>query len=100
MIQTRRAANPTRPLIRVSSTFFWHLSSDYELKPISSLEKLAIELHASDSDLPNYPSMKVGHQVEQYVVPSQYMICNILSLSTSGNSVTSHLWPEHSSYLT
>ncbi|KIJ07829.1 hypothetical protein PAXINDRAFT_102790 [Paxillus involutus ATCC 200175] len=29
----RRISAPDRPLIRISSTFFWRLSSDYDLAP-------------------------------------------------------------------
>jgi isopenicillin N synthase-like dioxygenase len=39
VIETRKQTHPERPLVRISSTFFWHLSSDFDLQPISSLEQ-------------------------------------------------------------
>ena len=70
MIEKRKASFPDRPLIRISSTFFWHLSSDYDLIPIPILIDKAQELrdaHAkagkSDGDEVIYPPMKVGQQV-------------------------------------
>jgi len=69
-IERRKVSHPARPLIRISSTFFWHLSSDYYLEPIPSLEKLAWRLHREApegdlADVPRYESMKVGRQVQQ-----------------------------------
>jgi hypothetical protein len=70
IIEKRRVKFPDRPLIRISSTFFWHLSSDYELVPIPSLIEKARGLRAeyqdagkSDGDETVYPPMKVGQQV-------------------------------------
>ncbi|KAF8203809.1 hypothetical protein BJ912DRAFT_1018512 [Pholiota molesta] len=61
---------PERPLIRISSTFFWHLSSDYDLIPIPVLNDRARQLRAehikagkSEGDETLYPPMKVGQQV-------------------------------------
>jgi len=62
-----------RPLIRISSTFFWHLSSDFVLQPISSLAKAAEETisdakagsgNASAGIHNRYETMKVGTQVQ------------------------------------
>jgi len=68
-IHRRTISHPERPSIRISSTFFWHLSSDYELKPIDTNASLVARLEnaGAESDLgsSNYPSMKVGHQVQQ-----------------------------------
>ncbi|KIO08583.1 hypothetical protein M404DRAFT_134307 [Pisolithus tinctorius Marx 270] len=66
-IAKRRVSHPNRPLIRISSTFFWHLSSDYDLAPIPSLLGRAKSLHPTESEASLeslYPSMKVGKQVQ------------------------------------
>lgn len=69
-IAKRRAEFPDRPLIRISSTFFWHLSSDFDLVPVPALVKWAKELRAAHINLDNddledavYEPMKVGQQV-------------------------------------
>ncbi|PPQ99564.1 hypothetical protein CVT24_005352 [Panaeolus cyanescens] len=69
-IERRKEQFPDRPLIRISSTFFWHLSSDYDLVPIPTLEEQLQQLRAekqragvSDGDEVLYPPMKVGQQV-------------------------------------
>ncbi|KAJ3984574.1 hypothetical protein F5890DRAFT_1516071 [Lentinula detonsa] len=72
VIERRNVENPGRPLIRISSTFFWHLSSDYDLIPIPSLVERAEALDALDVAqiqlrgyvTPVYPPMKVGQQVQ------------------------------------
>ncbi|KAF9074814.1 Clavaminate synthase-like protein [Rhodocollybia butyracea] len=71
VINKRKAEEPDRPLIRISSTFFWHLSSDYDLTPISPLTERAQALRASQIQLgqyimdePVYEPMKVGQQVQ------------------------------------
>ncbi|GAA5949953.1 hypothetical protein JCM21900_005536 [Sporobolomyces salmonicolor] len=38
--QTSTSPSASRPPIRISSTFFWHLSSDYMLRPREFLEKV------------------------------------------------------------
>ncbi|KAI0274981.1 Clavaminate synthase-like protein [Gloeopeniophorella convolvens] len=72
-IQRRRTEFPDRPLIRISSTFFWHLSSDYDLAPIPSLAKRAVDAKLQganvgttidDSEDTAYEPMKVGQQVQ------------------------------------
>ncbi|KAF8506789.1 Clavaminate synthase-like protein [Russula emetica] len=72
-IQRRKVEFPDRPLIRISSTFFWHLSSDYDLAPIPSLAKRASAakiqskdqgLSIEDSEDTTYEPMKVGQQVQ------------------------------------
>lgn len=73
-VQHRKAAFPERPLIRISSTFFWHLSSDYDLAPIPSLAARAKALRADTINLGKvdlddetvYEPMKVGKQVQRY----------------------------------
>ncbi|CAA7265907.1 unnamed protein product [Cyclocybe aegerita] len=72
VIKKQKASSPDRPLIRISSTFFWHLSSDYDLVPIPFLEERARSLRAehskagkSDGDESVYSPMKVGQQVAQ-----------------------------------
>ncbi|KAJ3725564.1 hypothetical protein DFJ43DRAFT_1089123 [Lentinula guzmanii] len=71
VIERRNVENPDRPLIRISSTFFWHLSSDYDLIPIPSLVERAealdvaqIQLRGYLTDKPVYQPMKVGQQVQ------------------------------------
>ncbi|KAI6047914.1 Clavaminate synthase-like protein [Pisolithus marmoratus] len=66
-IAKRKVSHPDRPLIRISSTFFWHLSSDYDLVPISSLLGRAKSLNDAEAEASLesvYPSMKVGQQVQ------------------------------------
>lgn len=81
VIEKRKVAFPDRPLIRISSTFFWHLSSDYDLVPIPALVDKAQKLrdaHAkagkSDGDEVLYQPMKVGQQVAKYVVQTFFRI--------------------------
>jgi hypothetical protein len=73
-IESRKSSFPNRPLIRISSTFFWHLSSDFDLAPIPAL---AAQAHAIRADTLNlgkvqveedttYEPMKVGQQVQKY----------------------------------
>lgn len=71
-IERRSKKSPDRPLIRISSTFFWHLSSDYDLSPISSLASRARSVRAAalrvgvpeqEADT-IYAPMKVGQQVQ------------------------------------
>lgn len=71
-IEKRKLETPHRPLIRISSTFFWHLSSDYDLHPIPSLTEKTQQLRASylragrsDGEEVEYASMKVGQQVAE-----------------------------------
>jgi len=72
-IQRRKVEFPDRPLIRISSTFFWHLSSDYDLAPIPSLAERASfakiqskdpGLSIEDAENTTYEPMKVGQQVQ------------------------------------
>ncbi|KAF8167622.1 hypothetical protein B0H34DRAFT_644754 [Crassisporium funariophilum] len=70
VIERRKVECPERPLIRISSTFFWHLSSDYDLISIPALKNKAQELRIkqmqagkSDGDEVIYNPMKVGQQV-------------------------------------
>jgi len=67
-IQRRKTEFPDRPLIRISSTFFWHLSSDYDLAPIPSLAERsrsqAQESSIEDMEDAVYEPMKVGQQVQ------------------------------------
>ncbi|KAG8219534.1 Clavaminate synthase-like protein [Butyriboletus roseoflavus] len=66
-IAKRKLTHPDRPLIRVSSTFFWHLSSDYDLSPLPPLidRSKAVE-SVPDAEIASlYPPMKVGQQVQK-----------------------------------
>jgi hypothetical protein len=72
VIEGRKVQFPDRPLIRISSTFFWHLSSDYDLLPIPALAEQARKLRMEQLNLGKdegeeivYPPMKVGHQVQK-----------------------------------
>ncbi|KAI1336360.1 hypothetical protein F5Y15DRAFT_204579 [Xylariaceae sp. FL0016] len=67
----RRAELPDRPLVRISSTCFYHLSSDYELAPIPALAEQARKVRVEQFDLGKnegeevvYEKMKVGRQVQ------------------------------------
>lgn len=71
-IERRKVSFPSRPLIRISSTFFWHLSSDYDLVPIPSLADRALKVRAEQFNLGKdegkvveYAPLKVGHQVQK-----------------------------------
>ena len=71
-IEKRKQAFPERPLVRISSTFFWHLSSDYDLAPIPALADQAKALRAEQFNLGRdegeeviYAPMKVGEQVQE-----------------------------------
>lgn len=65
--------HPERPLIRISSTFFWQLSSDYDLAPIPTLASRARAIRADTINLGKdaeteqtvYEPMKVGQQVQK-----------------------------------
>jgi len=71
-IEQRKIDFSDRPLIRISSTFFWHLSSDYNLAPIPALAERAQKVRAEQFNLGKdegeevvYPEMKVGEQVQE-----------------------------------
>ncbi len=65
----RTAEFPDRPSVRISSTFFWHLASDFDLVPIPALAERAraLEGDAALDAAAIYPPMKVGQQVQEYV---------------------------------
>jgi hypothetical protein len=69
-IERRKTQFPDRPLVRISSTCFWHLSSDFDLAPVPELAERARQVRAEqfnlgrdEGDEVQYPPMKVGHQV-------------------------------------
>lgn len=71
-ITARRRDFADRPLVRISSTMFWHLSSDYDLSPIPALAAQAKAVRAANFDLGRdegseveYEPMKVGQQVQK-----------------------------------
>lgn len=66
-IAKRKLSHPDRPLIRISSTFFWHLSSDYDLSPLPTLIERTKTFEAVlDAEIASlYPPMKVGQQVQK-----------------------------------
>lgn len=65
-VERRKESHSDRPNIRISSTFFWHLSSDYELAPIPKLSERAIAFNSSQTSNQRtaYERMKVGQQVQ------------------------------------
>lgn len=72
VIERRKVEVPDRPLVRISSTFFWHLSSDFDLAPILSLAEESKRARAEQFNLGKdegevvvYPTMKVGQQVQK-----------------------------------
>jgi isopenicillin N synthase-like dioxygenase len=78
VIEDRKARLPDRPLVRISSTFFWHLSSDHDLEPLPALAEQARSLRAQQFNLgkdegeeKQYPPMKVGELVQEYVFLSR-----------------------------
>lgn len=73
-IEKRKREVPDRPLVRISSTLFWHLGSDIDLTPVPNLVARAKEVRERQKEMgrdegreTEYPSMKVGHQVQAYV---------------------------------
>ncbi|POR36364.1 Uncharacterized protein TPAR_03439 [Tolypocladium paradoxum] len=70
-VERRRRECPDRPLVRISSTLFWHLNSDFDLAPVPELAERAHRVRAEqaklgrdEGDVAAYPPVKVGHQVE------------------------------------
>lgn len=63
----RAETHPDRPQIRISSTFFYHLSSDYDLIPISKLSEARQNSGQLDVDEERviYEPLKVGQQVQK-----------------------------------
>ena len=51
--------------LALNASQFWHLSSDYTLKPDSGLEKIAEDRFGTQKA---YGSMKVGEQVQRCVL--------------------------------
>lgn len=72
VIAQRKIDHPDRPLVRISSTFFWHLSSDYDLVPVPELVQKAktvreeqAQLGRNEGSEVEYLPMKVGDQVQR-----------------------------------
>ncbi|GAW18368.1 hypothetical protein ANO14919_078430 [Xylariales sp. No.14919] len=70
-VARRRAECPERPLVRISSTFFYHLASDFDLAPIPALAERARAVRAEqagrgrdEGEAVEYRPMKVGEQVQ------------------------------------
>ena len=79
-IERRKTQFPDRPLVRISSTLFWHLSSDFDLTPVPELAERARQVRAEQFNLGKdegeevvYAPMKVGHQVQGYVSSARYI---------------------------
>ncbi|CAK7264618.1 hypothetical protein SEPCBS57363_001166 [Sporothrix epigloea] len=72
VVAAHKAAAPDRPVIRISSTFFWHLASDVDLAPLPALAEKTRQLRSAKAaqgldegaDV-IYPPMKVGQQVQK-----------------------------------
>ncbi|KAI1637573.1 hypothetical protein F4809DRAFT_640433 [Biscogniauxia mediterranea] len=71
-VARRRREQPGRPLVRISSTFFWHLASDYDLRPLPALAERARRVRAEQLALGRdegaevaYEPLKVGQQVQK-----------------------------------
>lgn len=72
VVERRKKEFPDRPLVRISSTFFYHLSSDFDLSPNEILAEQARKIRADQFQLGRdegeevqYPPMKVGQQVQK-----------------------------------
>ncbi|TFA98986.1 hypothetical protein CCMA1212_009178 [Trichoderma ghanense] len=70
-VDARKVRFPDRPLVRISSTLFWHLNSDYDLAPIPALADRAKKVREEQARLGRdegeeiqYPATKVGFQVQ------------------------------------
>ena len=70
-IARRTKEFPDRPLVRISSTLFWHLNSDFDLAPVPTLVERADKVREEQAKMGRdegapaaYPPMKVGKQVE------------------------------------
>ncbi|KAI0017825.1 hypothetical protein F4780DRAFT_754010 [Xylariomycetidae sp. FL0641] len=70
-VERRRRERPDRPLVRISSTLFWHLNSDFDLAPIPQLQERAravrleqLNLGKDEGEEVVYEPMKVGTQVQ------------------------------------
>jgi hypothetical protein len=73
VMEQRKRDMPDRPLIRISSTLFFHLSSDFLLSPNERLAERARQIRAEQLKIGRdegeeivYPPMKVGQQVFKY----------------------------------
>ncbi len=71
-MQRRSKESPDRPQIRISSTLFWHLNSDFDLTPVPELAQRAKDLRAEQEHLGRdegregtYPPTKLGLQVQE-----------------------------------
>lgn len=70
-IERRKTEFSDRPLVRISSTLFWHLNSDFDLAPVPELAEKASKVREEqraagrdEGEESSYPPVKVGHQVE------------------------------------
>lgn len=72
VVEQRKRDLPERPLVRISSTLFFHLSSDFLLSPDEKLAERAEQIRAEQLKIGRdegeeivYPPMKVGKQVQK-----------------------------------
>ncbi|KFY45244.1 hypothetical protein V494_01062 [Pseudogymnoascus sp. VKM F-4513 (FW-928)] len=82
VIERRKVELPERPLVRISSTFFWHLNSDLDLAPILNLAEESKRARAEQFNLGKdegeevvYPPMKVGQLVQNELQHIELMPC-------------------------
>ncbi|KAF4119931.1 hypothetical protein GMORB2_3619 [Geosmithia morbida] len=71
VVERRRRECPQRPLVRISSTLFWHLNSDHDLAPVPELAERAARvrkeqarLGRDEGEVVEYSPTKVGYQVQ------------------------------------
>jgi hypothetical protein len=69
-MEGQRSTNPDRPLIRISSTFFYHLSPEEQIEPLPELEERRKMVLSQDKSFQSgektvYPKMYVGELVQR-----------------------------------
>ncbi|PHH68183.1 hypothetical protein CDD82_750 [Ophiocordyceps australis] len=79
-MEKRRRDFPARPLIRISSTLFWHLGSDFDLTPVHDLAERARAVHEEqarlgrdEGEMPVYAPIKVGRLVQNELLDISLM---------------------------
>lgn len=69
-MERQKQENPGRPLVRISSTFFYHLSPEELIEPLPELEHRRVEFFAKDTQntvqQKAYPRMAVGELVQRW----------------------------------
>lgn len=65
-IERSKRETPDRPLYRISSTFFYHLSPQEFIKPLEELEARRQSTISTDRKPVNYEGMYVGELVQRW----------------------------------